>query len=327
MIICRTPLRISFFGGGTDFPDWFKDNEGLVISTSIDKYIYITVRELPPFFDHNYRITYSKVEHKVKLSDIEHPAIKSILEQYGESKFYEIHCDADLPANSGLGSSSSFVVGLINALLNYNLKFAKPNDLVEKAIFIERDVLQENVGFQDQIAAAFGGLNEIVFDDRGYNLKPIILNRKYKESLFNNFLLFFTGFSRFSSDINSFQNNLDSNQKSQLRNILGITKEAKKILLAQNINQIDDFGILLNESWKLKKSLSNKISNQYIDEIYSEGIKSGAMGGKILGAGGGGFILFYAPVDKHEQIKNKFKKLTNVPFNFEDDGSRVIYSS
>jgi D-glycero-alpha-D-manno-heptose-7-phosphate kinase len=324
MIISKTPFRISFFGGGTDYPSWVKRYGGKVISTSIDKYCYISIRNLPPFFDHKHRIVYSKIENVKNISEIKHPAVNAILSNFKVDKGIEIHHDGDLPARSGLGSSSSFCVGLINTLYAMNGQAASPQKLADEAIYTEQILLNEMVGFQDQIATAFGGFNKInFFKDSSYSVEPVIIENKRKKNLDDNLLLFFTGFSRIASEIAKVQDkNLEKNT-SNLHTMSQMTIEAELILNTSNRN-LNDFGRLLHEGWILKKSLSSSITNEKIDDIYDIALSAGAEGGKVLGAGGGGFILFYAEKKFHSAIKKALRKLVHVPFNFDNLGSKIV---
>ena len=324
MIITKTPYRISFFGGGTDLNQWFKENGGAVISTTIDKYCYITCRYLPKFFNHNYRFVYSKVEEVSKIDDIEHPAIRGILNNLNWNKGIEVHHNGDLPARSGLGSSSSFTVGFLNTLAAMQGKLTSKYDLAKDAINIEQNILKENVGCQDQIAAAFGGFNKIQFyGENSFDISPIIVRPERLDFLQKNLLLFFTGISRFASDIEKSKLSNLSTKKVELTKIHEMVDISIEILQNEN-KSVDEFGLLLNEAWKYKKSLSEQVSNDFIDLIYKKAINAGALGGKILGAGGGGFILFYAPINKHEDIKESLSELIHIPFQFENTGSSVV---
>ena len=327
MIISKTPFRISFFGGGSDLPHWYKKFGGSVISTTIDKYCYISLRELPPFFQHKHRIVYSKVENIIKIKDIKHPAVRAIFTKYKVKNGLEMHHDGDLPARSGLGTSSSFCVGLINSLYALNKKFISQKELANEAIYVEQKLLKETVGVQDQIAAAFGGFNRInIFKDGTFEIEPITISLQRLNLLQNNLLLFFTGISRYSSDISKDFVLNNSKNISNISKIISFVDEAQSILVNQKMN-LDDFGLLLNESWMIKKQLSERISNEYIDEIYSKAINAGALGGKILGAGGGGFILFYANQSQHKKIRSVLKSLVEVPFMFENSGSNIVLNN
>jgi D-glycero-alpha-D-manno-heptose-7-phosphate kinase len=323
MIITKTPYRISFFGGGTDLNQWFKENGGAVISTSIDKYCYISCRFLPKFFEHKYRFVYSQIEDVINISDIKHPAIKGLLNYLNWEKGIELHHDGDLPARSGLGSSSSFTVGMINALNALQGKYISKNELAKQAIFIEQKILNENVGCQDQIAAAYGGFNKIEFyGENSFKVSPIIIPEERLNKLQDSLLLFFTGISRFASEIEKSKIVNFNSKKNELTKMHEMVDVSIEILVNEAKN-IDDFGLLLNDGWNYKKSLSNLVSNKEVDEIYNLALKSGALGGKLLGAGGGGFILFYAPKEKHQKIINKLNHFIHVPFKFENLGSTV----
>lgn len=324
MVITKTPYRISFFGGGTDLNQWFRENGGAVISTTIDKYCYITCRYLPKFFQHNYRFVYSKVEEVLALNDITHPAIRGILQTLNWEEGLEMHHDGDLPARSGLGSSSTFTVGLLNTLYAMQGKLTSKEDLAKKAIFIEQLILKEHVGCQDQIAAAYGGFNKIEFyGENSFKVTPVIIKPDRLNNLQNNLLLFFTGISRFASDIEKSKISNFHSKKVELKKMHEMVDTSIQILSDQNKN-IDEFGLLLNEAWQFKKSLSDLVSNEFIDITYKKAISAGAIGGKVLGAGGGGFMLFYAPGDKHESIRNALSNLMYIPFQFENSGSSIV---
>ena len=324
MIISKTPFRISLFGGGTDYPSWYRNNGGSVLATAIDKYCYISCRHLPPFFDHKHRIVYSKVESVNKIEEIQHPSVRAILSTLGTNAGLEIHHDGDLPAHSGLGSSSSFTVGLINSLNALKGLQASKEDLAKQAIYIEQEVIKENVGSQDQISAAFGGFNKIDFNtDDSFNITPVIISKDLTEKLQDHMLLFFTGLSRFSSEIAKDKIANIKNHFRELTQIKEMVNEGLSILHRPS-DSIVDLGKLLHESWKLKRSLSKKVSTPKIDEIYETGIKAGAIGGKILGAGGGGFILFFAAPENHNKIIDRLKKLVHVTFKFDNTGSKIV---
>lgn len=324
MIISRTPFRISLFGGGTDYPAWFREHGGSVIGTAINKYCYISLRRLPPFFEHHSRIVYSKVELVRANSEIEHPAVRGVLTDRGISDRLEIHHDADLPARSGLGSSSSFTVGLLNALSAFNNRMSSSRELAREAIRIEQDVLKENVGCQDQIWAAYGGFNRInFFQDGTFSVSPIIIAPEKREELLRSTMLFFTGFSRIASDIAQDQINNISKTASQLRAMRAMVDQAADIL-ADRKSATAELGELLHEAWLLKRQLSNRISSPQIDEIYEAGRNAGAIGGKLLGAGGGGFMFFIVDPDKREQVRERLKKLIHVTIGFDNDGSKIV---
>ena len=288
MIISKTPFRISFFGGGTDYPEWYHENGGSVLATTIDKYCYISCRHLPPFFEHKHRIVYSKIESVKTTEEIQHPVVRAVLSNLSITDGLEIHHDADLPARSGLGSSSSFTVGLINVLNALKGLQISKQDLAKQATYIEQEVLKETVGSQDQVLAAFGGFNRIDFHPYdSFSISPVIINKDLVEQLQSHMLLFFTGLSRFSSDIARDKVSNFTNRFQELTQIKEMVDEGMSILQSPS-TPIIDLGKLMHESWKLKRSLSAKVSTPKIDEIYEAGIKAGATGGKILGAGGGG---------------------------------------
>lgn len=324
MIICRTPFRISFFGGGTDYPVWYEENGGAVLSTSIDKYCYITCRYLPPFFDHKHRVVYSKVEMVKHVDEIRHPSVRAIMNYLDIKDGLEVHHDGDLPARTGLGSSSSFTVGLLNAL--YALKSIMPSKLrlAEEAIHMEREILREHVGSQDQIAAAYGGFNRISFRINGqFDVAPIILGAERLGELQDHLMLYFTGFSRFASKIAKKQIKQTPKKKNELFLMRELVDEAIAILASGS--DINEFGRLLHESWKLKRSLTDKISTPQIDEIYDKARKAGALGGKVLGAGGGGFMLFFVKPEDQARVRRGLKGLLEVNFRFEHSGSQIIF--
>ena len=324
MIISRTPFRISFFGGGTDYPAWFRQNGGVVLATTIDKYCYISCRYLPQFFEHKYRIVYSKIENVREISHIEHPAVRAVLEWLKCDKGLEIHHDGDLPARSGLGSSSSFTVGLINAITALNGRYVSKEDLANQAIHIEQEVLKENVGSQDQVSVAHGGFNRIEFKrDNTCDVTPVVLPGAQMKQLEGSLMLFFTGISRFSSDVARTQIENFKKREVELRRMESMVTDALSILNG-NTDRFDDFGRLLNEAWKYKQSLSDRVSSDAINLIHEEAIKGGAIGGKLLGAGGGGFMLFYVRPEKQELVKERLGRLIHVPFHFENSGSRVV---
>lgn len=323
MILTQTPYRMSFFGGGTDFPEYFEKNGGQVLSTSIDKYCYISCRRLPPFFEHKHRIVYSVIEDVSNVEDIKHPAVRAILSEFDDGQGFEIHHDGDLPARAGLGSSSSFAVGLIHALRAFNGKISSKRLLADEAIRFEQNVMNEVVGSQDQIAASYGGFNNIVFHkNKSYSVRPVIAKSDIVSQLNQNLMLFFTGITRFASEISKEQLQNVNKNVNTLEVMSEQVDEAMKIL-SSSVDAIDDFGILLDDAWKLKQSLSDKVSSQYINDLYQIAKSKGAIGGKILGAGGGGFILFYARPEFHDQIKNALSTLIHVPFQFENFGSRI----
>lgn len=324
MIITRTPYRISFFGGGTDYPTWFRDHGGSVLATTIDKYCYISCRKLPQFFEHKHRIVYSQIENVREISEIEHPAVRAVLDWKEVSDGLEVHHDGDLPARSGLGSSSSFTVGLLHALSAMDGKWSSKKELATSAIHVEQNVIGENVGSQDQISAAYGGFNRIdLHQDDSFTVEPVIFSDGRKSLLESHLMLCFTGFSRIASEIaKSKIDNLKS-RKNELFKMRELVDEGIDIL--QNGGRsIEEFGRLLDIGWQYKRSLSEKVSSPEIDRLYECAIKAGATGGKILGAGGGGFLLLFAHPERQKGIREALNSLIHVPFKFENSGSRVV---
>lgn len=323
MIITKTPFRMSFFGGGTDLPEFYKKYGGSVISTTFDKYCYVNVRHLPRFFDFKTHLTYSKMEYVNTVDEIEHPAIREAMKMLDMHELRLIY-DADLPARSGLGTSSSFAVGMLNAFYALKGKYVDKRKLADDAIYLERVLCKEAGGIQDQIAASFGGLNRIYFSEDKYEVNPIIISDSRKRILNDNLMLFFTGFSRLSSEI---QKNTASNLKkrtSELKDMLYLVDEAEKILVDEK-QDINEFGKLLDLTWQLKRRIGDKISTDSIDELYRKALNAGAKGGKILGAGGGGFLLFYVEKNRQEKVKEVLRDLLYVPFRFENGGTRVVH--
>lgn len=325
MIITQTPFRMSFFGGGTDFSGFYNEHGGAVLSTTFDKYAYVTVRHLPPFFDYRTHLTYSKEEKVNSIEEIKHPAIRNAMQWLDMHKIRMTY-EADLPARSGLGTSSSFAVGMLEAFYALKGKYADKRKLADDAIYLERTLCAEAGGIQDQIAASFGGFNRIDFSRDGYTVRPVIMNRERKEELNSHLMLFFTGFSRFSSDIQKGTEKSMKDKTAQLIEMYHLVAEAEKILTDKSIS-LNEFGKLLDYTWKLKRGISGGISTDSIDEQYAKAINAGALGGKLLGAGGGGFLLFYVPVEKQADVKNALKDQMCVPFKFENDGTKIIYYS
>ena len=325
MIICRTPLRISFFGGGTDYPVWYKKNKGSVISTSINKYIYVTCRYLPHFFNYNYRIRYTEQEHVKRVSQIKHPSVRECLKYLKFKGGLEMQHNADIPAMSGMGSSSAFTVGLLNALYGLQGTMIDKRRLALEAIHVEQNLIKENVGAQDQTIAAYGGLNRIDFGDKEIiNVTPINIKSERLNKLEGNLMMFFTGITRNASKIAKSQIKATNKKTADLNKMLDLVEEAYKVLTIERTN-LDDFGALLDESWKIKRTLTNKISSGLIDEFYENAIKAGAIGGKLLGAGSGGCMVFYVKKDKQESVRRKLKNLLYIPIKFENFGSQIIY--
>ena len=324
MIITRTPYRISFFGGGTDYPGWYREHGGAVLATTIDKYCYITCRRLPPFFEHKHRIVYSRIESVQHIDEIEHPAVRAALNWSNIVDGLEIHHDGDLPARSGLGSSSAFTVGLIHALQGLNGQMSSHQSLAKDAIHIEQNIIGENVGSQDQVSAAYGGFNRIEFyQNDSFEVSPVILSAQRREELQNHLMLCFTGFSRIADAIAKSQIDNFKNREIEHKLMREMVEEAIALLVGTHIS-IEEFGKLLDQSWKYKRTLSDQVSTPEIDHIYDEAMRAGAIGGKILGAGGGGFMLLFAKPEKHAAIRERLKGLVHVSFNFENAGSRVV---
>jgi D-glycero-alpha-D-manno-heptose-7-phosphate kinase len=324
MVITKTPYRVSLFGGGTDFPQWYKDHPGKVISFTINKYCYISARVLPPFFDHKYRIVYSKTEEVNKAENISHPAVREAIKKYAPKTGLEVHHFGDLPARSGVGSSSAFAVGIINCLTHLKKNLLSKDELANSAIDLEQNILAENVGSQDQIACTFGGINEISFDKNQWQIKNIYFNKSIQEDLENRMVLVFTGIARTSSDISTglISNIQDKNKLLEMSYNLAI--EGASVL--QQGDNLDYVGELLNQSWEFKKSLNPLATNSKLDQIYTHARNSGAIGGKVLGAGGGGFMLFWLK----DNNKNKFiERLDNsllvVPIKIESTGSELLF--
>lgn len=324
MIITRTPFRMSFFGGGTDMENYFKENGGAVLSTTFDKYCYVNVRHLPRFFDYSTEISYSKTERVTSVDDIQHPAVRNAMKMLDMHEI-RLTYEADLPARSGLGTSSSFAVGMLNAFYALKGKYADKRKLADEAIYLERVLCQEAGGWQDQIAASFGGFNRINFNADGYEVLPVIISPERKKQLNDNLMMFFTGFTRFSSDVqkaNSAGSPKDKN--AMLKEMYSLVGEAEKVL-TDKTTDLDDFGRLLDHTWKLKRQTGSAVSTNSIDGLYSRGIEAGALGGKLLGAGGGGFLVFYVQPEYQENVRKAMGDLMYIPFEFENGGTRVIH--
>jgi len=324
MIISRTPFRISFFGGGTDYPAWYREHGGAVLATSINKYCYISLRYLPQFFDYKSRLVYSKIELVKSSEEIQHPAVRAALKFLKIDDGIEIHHDGDLPARTGLGSSSTFTVGLLNALYALRGQMTTKMQLARDAIHLEHDLLQETVGAQDQVITAHGGLNRIDFaPDDTFSLSPLILKKDRLVSLQAHCMLIFTGFTRIASEIAAEQVKKTPENKPELKQMYEMVATATGLLAGDT--DLAEFGKLLHENWQLKRRLSSRISTSEIDTIYEAGRAAGAIGGKILGAGGGGFLLLFARPDAQAKIRAKLDKLLHVPFRFEALGSQIIH--
>ena len=324
MIITKTPFRMSFFGGGTDMPEFFNEYGGAVLSTTFDKYCYITVRHLPRFFDYKTHLTYSQVEFVNKYEDIKHPLIRNTMKMLDMHEL-RLTYDADLPARSGLGTSSSFAVGLLQSFYSLKGKLADKRKLADDAIFVERNLCKEAGGWQDQIAASYGGFNRITFHDNTYEVHPIIISSERKKNLNDNLLMFFTGFTRFSAEIQQLNNSRNGADKlARLQEMLALVDEAEAILTDEQAD-LNEFGRLLDHTWKLKRGTGAAVSTDCIDALYARGIAAGALGGKLLGAGGGGFLVFYVEPEHQAAVRQAMQELLYIPFRFENGGTRVIY--
>lgn len=323
MVITKTPFRMSFFGGGTDIEDYFKMYGGAVLSTTFDKYCYVNVRHLPPFFKYRTELSYSKTERVNHIEEIQHPAIRNAMKMM---RMYDLRLtyEADLPARSGLGTSSSFAVGMLNAFYALKGKYVDKKKLADEAIYLERVLCQEAGGWQDQIAASFGGFNKITFGEDGYEIRPVIISPERKKNLNENLQLYFTGFTRFSAEIQAKNQGKKEDRIPHLKEMRDLVEEAEKILVNKTEN-LNEFGRLLDYTWKLKKMAGKEISTNEIDELYRKGMRAGALGGKLLGAGGGGFLLFYVEPEAQGRVREAMKDLLHIPFQFENSGTRVIY--
>jgi D-glycero-alpha-D-manno-heptose-7-phosphate kinase len=323
MIITKTPFRMSFFGGGTDMQDFFNEYGGAVLSTTFDKYCYVNVRHLPRFFDYNTELTYSVTERVSNVDDIEHPAIRNAMKMLDMHEI-RLTYEADLPARSGLGTSSSFAVGMLNAFYALKGKYADKKRLADEAIYLERVLCNEAGGWQDQIAASFGGFNRINFNSDGYEVLPLIIAPDRKRQLNSNLMMFFTGFTRFSSDVQKANAVGKEDKTAQLKEMLSLVDDAEHVLTDKE-SDLDDFGRLLDHTWRLKRQTGAAVSTDSIDGLYAKGLEAGALGGKLLGAGGGGFLVFYVQPEYHESVRNAMQDLLYIPFEFETGGTRVIH--
>lgn len=323
MIITQTPFRMSFFGGGTDLPVFFNRHGGAVLSTTFDKYAYVTVRQLPPFFDYKTHVTYSKDEKVSENSQIAHPAIRNAMEWLG-MRDIRMTYEADLPARSGLGTSSSFAVGMLSAFYALKGQYADKTRLANDAIYLERELCREAGGLQDQIAASFGGFNRINFTQDGYSVNPVVISPERKAQLNDCLMLFFTGFSRFSFEIQRETEVSAQDKTKELQQMKELVDEAEKILYDRTVS-LDEFGRLLDYTWRLKRGISSRVSTDSIDEQYERAMEAGALGGKLLGAGGGGFLLFYVPLERQAAVREALAGQMYVPFRFENEGTKIIY--
>ncbi len=324
MVITSTPLRVSFFGGGTDYPVWYREHGGSVLATTIDKSCFITCRWLPPFFEYHSRISYSKVENVSVNSAIEHASVRGCLQHLGIAEGVEVHHIADLPARTGLGTSSAFTVGLLLGLYALRNQMRDKHSLALEAINVEQNILKEAVGAQDQVSAAYGGLNRINFGrDGSIEVKQILTSRERLAELEQHIALYFTGFARTASEIAQEQLRLTPQRTRELNTMLGLVDEAEAIVTNPN-RPLSEFGRLLHESWKIKRTLTHKITNPTLDQIYEAGLSAGALGGKLLGAGGGGFMAFFVPPERRQALRERLKKLLCIPFGFSTRGSHVV---
>lgn len=324
MIITRTPYRISFFGGGTDYPPWYLQHGGEVLSTTINKYCQISCRHLPPFFEHKHRVVYSNIELVKHWDEIKHPAVRAVLGTLSCNKGLEIHHDGDLPARSGLGSSSSFTVGLLHAIAALKGSYVSKDQLARDALHIEQNVIGEAVGSQDQIAAAYGGLNRIEFLRSGnFSVSPVVLKKQRSREFQRHLMLVFTGLSRIAAEVAKSKIANLKKRESELKRMREMVEEATKILQSTN-RPIEEFGDLLHEAWRCKRGLSEKVTTDEVDRIYEAARDAGAIGGKLLGAGGGGFMLFFVRPEQQAGVREALKGLVHVPFAFEESGSRVV---
>lgn len=324
MIISRTPFRISFFGGGTDYPSWYLKHGGAVLAASIDKYCYLACRYLPPFFAHRFRVLYSKIETCQKVEEIQHPAVREVLRYLAIDRGLEIHHVGDLPARSGMGSSSSFTVGLLHALHALKGEMCNKHQLAREGIHVEQELLRENVGSQDQVLAAYGGLNHVTFHANGeISVRPLTLSADRIQAFNAHLMLIYTGIERTASDVaNSYVSRLDEKRR-VLRTVERLLEEALAILGGSG--DLGGIGELLHEAWVAKQSLSAKVSNPRVDELYEKARAAGATGGKLLGAGGGGFLLLFVPPERQDEVRTALSDHINVPFKFEYGGSQVIF--
>ncbi len=322
MIITQTPFRMSFFGGGTDLPEFYREHGGAVLSTTFDKYCYVNVRHLPRFFDYSTELSYSRIERVTDVDQIQHPAVREAMKMLDMHEI-RLTYEADLPARSGLGTSSSFAVGMLSAFHALKGKYADKRKLADEAIYLERVLCNEAGGLQDQIAASFGGMNLIRFSAEGYTVNPVIISPERKKELNENLMLFFTGFSRFSADIQKDTGRAVKDKTAELLEMLSLVDEAAHVLTSKT--DLSEFGRMLDHTWKLKRGITSKISTDSIDELYRSAVNAGALGGKLLGAGGGGFLLFYVEKERQKEVRKALENLLYVPFAFENGGTRVIF--
>lgn len=324
MIISRTPYRVSFLGGGTDYPSWYLNHGGSVLSAAIDKYCYITARYLPPFFEHRIRVVYSKTEHAMTADEISHPAVRECLKYLNIDRGLEIHHDGDLPARSGMGSSSSFTVGLLHALYGLMGRMPSKRQLAEESIHVEQDLIEETVGSQDQVAAAFGGLNHIIFNPNGtFQVRPVTVSSQRLREFNDHLMLFYTGIKRTAANVaQTYVEDIQSRRR-QMRIMRDLVEEGLEALTGDG--DMAAFGELLHEAWEAKRTLSSSVTNSQVDELYSKARAAGALGGKLTGAGGGGFMLLFTPPERRQSVIEAFSNLIHVPFRTEFSGSQIIF--
>lgn len=323
MIITKTPFRMSFFGGGTDMESFFREHGGAVLSTTFDKYCYVNVRHLPRFFEFSTELSYSQIERVSSVEDIRHPAIRNAMKMLDMHEI-RLTYEADLPARSGLGTSSSFAVGMLSAFYALKGKYVDKKRLADEAIYLERVLCQEAGGWQDQIAASFGGFNRINFSADGYEVLPVIISPERKKQLNDNLMLFFTGFTRFSAEVQKLNGERTPDRIARLKEMSALVNDAEMVLTNKHAD-LDNFGRLLDHTWRLKRQTGSAISTDSIDMLYENAMKAGALGGKLLGAGGGGFFVFYVPQESQESVKQAMNGLLHVPFQFENGGTRVVH--
>jgi D-glycero-alpha-D-manno-heptose-7-phosphate kinase len=324
MVISRTPFRISFFGGGTDYPNWYRHHGGCVLAATIDKYCYLSLRYLPPFFEHRFRVVYSKIELCQAVDQIAHPAVRAILQYLRLDRGVEVHHDGDLPGRSGMGSSSAFTVGLLHAVYALMGQMVGKHRLAQESIHLEQEVLRETVGSQDQVSAAYGGVNQISFLTNGdVSVRPVTLPKERLWELNSQLMLFYTGIKRTASQIaSSFVKDLDV-RSPQLNELKQMAVRGCDLL---NGNQdLTVFGKMLHEAWQMKRSLSQQVTNSQVDDLYRDALAAGAVGGKLLGAGGGGFLLLFVPLAHQSALRQRLNHLLHVPFDFEFSGSQIIF--
>ena len=324
MILTKTPFRMSFFGGGTDMEEYFRDHGGAVLSTTFDKYCYVEVRRLPPFFDYSSELIYSRTERVGDVEEIQHPLIRNAMKHLDLTQM-KVTYDADLPARSGLGTSSSFAVGLLNAFYALKGVYADKHRLADEAIYLERVMCNESGGWQDQIAASFGGLNRIEFGSSGYEVYPVIISHERKQALNDRLMMFFTGFTRLSAEVQAqVEKQRSADKYAILKEMASLVDEAQAVL-TDPTRDLDDFGRLLDHTWQLKRRTGKGVSTDSIDGMYAAGIKAGALGGKLLGAGSGGFLVFYVDPERQQAVREAMAGILEIPFAFEDNGTQVLY--